>query len=86
MVTTIGGEETETKSRNIFSDTIEHLEQEKERHRNDEMTAKGKVIELDELLSRLANTCDTCGKYVYPEYNDKTVRLMKHKEDHIYDN
>ena len=50
------------------------------------MTAKGKVIELDELLSRLANTCDTCGKYVYPEYNDKTVRLMKHKEDHINDN
>ena len=84
MVTTIGGEEI-TK-RTVFSDTIEHLEQEKETHRNDEMTAKGKVIELDELLSRLANTCDTCGKYVYPEYNDKTVRLMKHKEDHINDN
>ena len=81
MVTTIDGEETETKKRNIFSDTIEHLEQEKERHRNDEMTAKGKVTEIDELLNRLANTCDDCGKYIYPEYNDKTARLRKHKEE-----
>ncbi len=86
MVTTIGGEETEIKSRSIFADTIEHLEQEKETHRNDEMTAKGKVTEIDELLKRLANTCDTCGKYIYPEYNDKTARLMKHKEDHLNDN
>tara|TARA_R110000824_G_scaffold140016_1_gene305550 strand:+ start:1213 stop:1470 length:258 start_codon:yes stop_codon:yes gene_type:complete len=66
----------------VFSPTIEYLEQEKERHRNDEMTARGKVAELDELLNRLEHTCDECGKYIYPEYNDKTIRLIKHKEEH----
>ena len=61
----------------IFTDTIRYHKSELERHITDEMTAKGKVQEAQELLNRLEQTCYLCGKYV-PNY--RSVDLAAHIE------
>ena len=61
----------------IFTETIRYLKSELERHITDEMTAKGKVQEAQELLNRLEQTCYLCGKYV-PNY--RSVDLAAHIE------
>ena len=61
---------------------VAYLKEEKERHRNDEMTAKGKVTEIEELLRRVTNSCHICGQYIYPSFSDKPVdRIGEHIED-----
>jgi hypothetical protein len=65
----------------VFKGTLDYLEKEKERHLNDEMTARGKVEELKELRERLLNTCSQCGEYVYPDYKDANIRLETHMEE-----
>jgi|TARA_R110000824_G_scaffold120758_3_gene276417 hypothetical protein len=79
----IAKEEEKEYIPSVFASTIAYIDQEKERHLNDEMTARGKVEELKELRVRLINTCDVCGNHVYPDYKDKYINLDKHmKEQH----
>ena len=61
----------------IFTETIRYLKSELERHITDEMTAKGKVQEAQELLNRLQQTCYLCGTHV-PNY--RSVDLAAHIE------
>ena len=65
------------KREDIFQETIKYLTVELERHINDEMTAKGKVQEAQELLNRLQQTCYLCGRHV-PNY--RSVDLAAHIE------
>ena len=65
------------KREEIFTETIRYLKAELERHITDEMTAKGKVQEAQELLNRLQQTCYLCGRHV-PNY--RSVDLAAHIE------
>ena len=69
-----------TPETNVFSPTIEHLKREKEIHRNDEMTARGKVTECDELIRRLQSTCHYCGKHVYSYREDNALKVHIEEE------
>ena len=61
----------------IFKGTIEYLKSELERHITDEMTAKGKVQEAQELLNRIQQTCYLCGRHI-PHY--RSVDIAAHIE------
>ena len=65
------------KREDIFQETIKYLTVELERHITDEMTAKGKVQEAQELLNRLEQTCYLCGRHV-PNY--RSVDIAAHIE------
>jgi len=65
------------KRGDIFQETIKYLKSELERHITDEMTAKGKVQEAQELLNRLEQTCYLCGRHV-PNY--RSVDIAAHIE------
>ena len=49
----------------VFADLKDYLEREYERHREDEMTAKGKKQECSELLERVKASCPICGTYIW---------------------
>lgn len=53
-----------------------YLSRESETHKRDIQRAEGKVTEIDELLSRVQNTCIYCGEYIY-NYSDQD-RMGEH--------
>jgi hypothetical protein len=53
-----------------------YLSRESETHKRDIQRAEGKVTEIDELLTRVQNTCKFCGEYIY-KYSDED-RMGEH--------
>ena len=57
----------------------EYLRREKDQHKRDIITNQGKVQEIEELLTRVENTCLHCGEFIFPTFRDNENRM----DDHI---
>jgi|TARA_R110000744_G_scaffold310466_2_gene418164 hypothetical protein len=73
----------EASGKQMQATWLVYLAKEEKNHEKDIAQAQGKVTEIQELRTRVLNTCLYCTEYIYPSYKEaeKGFNMIKHVQE-----